>query len=182
MRISYQKETKGRSRKFQIHTDGQGDQMKKTPLILTFLLILLLALAGTAFAHPQNFKAHMSASSGVDSSGQGQAKFQLDHNELDFIMPVSRLNDDTTAAHIHISETPGGNGGIFVSLCGAFGPPPIPVADCGGPGHPAKGSVTLNDEQIDTLKAAIAENRAYVNVHTTAVPSGEIRGQITANP
>ncbi len=156
--------------------------MKKTPFIITFLLISLFVLVGAVVAHPVNFRAHMSAASGVDSTGQGQAKFQLDDNDLSYIMPVSILNGDTTAAHIHISETPGGNGGIFVSLCGAFGPPPIPAADCGGPGNPARGSMTLSDEQVDTLMTAIAENRAYVNVHTTAVPSGEIRGQIVANP
>ena len=156
--------------------------MKKTPLIITFLLISLFVLAGTVMAHPVNFKAHMSAAAGVDSAGQGQAKFQLDHNDLSFIMPVSILNGDTTAAHIHISQTPGGNGGIFVSLCGEFGPPPIPVADCGGPGNPARGSITLSDEQVATLMEAIAANKAYVNVHTPAVPSGEIRGQIVAAP
>ncbi len=156
--------------------------MKKTPFLITFLLIFLLVLAGSVFAHPTNFKAHMSAAPGVDSRGQGQAKFQLNHNELSFIMPVSRLNGDTLAAHIHFSQEPGGNGPPVISICGTFGPPKIPVADCGGPGHPAKGSVSLSDEQVDALMLAIAENRAYVNVHTTAVPPGEIRGQVVANP
>jgi hypothetical protein len=156
--------------------------MKKTPLLIAFLLISLLVLAGTVFAGPVNFRAHMSAAPGVDSQGQGQAKFQLNNNELSFIMPVSRLNGDTLAAHIHFSETPGGNGPPVISLCGQFGPPPIPVADCGGPGNPAKGSVTISDEQVNNLMEAIANNRAYVNVHTTDVPPGEIRGQVVANP
>ena len=156
--------------------------MKKTPLLITILLISLLVLAGTVFAHPTNFRAHMSAAGGVDSTGQGQAKFQLDHNELRFIMPVSKLNGATLAAHIHYSTVPEGNGPPVISLCGVFGPPPIPVADCGGPGNPAKGSIELSDEQVDALMLAIAENRAYVNVHTTDVPPGEIRGQIVANP
>jgi hypothetical protein len=156
--------------------------MKKTPLLITFLLVFLLVLAGTVFAHPVNFRAHMSAAPGVESLGQGQAKFQLNDNELSFIMPVSKLNGDTLAAHIHFSQNPGGNGPPVISLCGTFGPPPIPVADCGGPGNPAKSSLTLSDEQVDALMLAIAENRAYVNVHTTAVFAGEIRGQIVANP
>jgi hypothetical protein len=156
--------------------------MKKKTFIISFLLISLLVLAGTVFAQPVNFRAHLSAAPGIDSSGQGQTKFQLNDNELTFIMPVSKLNGDTSAAHIHYSAQPGGNGAPVISLCGSFGPPPIPVTECGGPGNPAKGSVTLSDEQVDMLLLAIAENRAYVNVHTTAVPSGEIRGQITANP
>ncbi len=156
--------------------------MKKTPLLIILMLVALLVVVGTAAAHPANFRAHMSAAPGVDSRGQGQAKFKLDHNELNFIMPVSRLNGETLAAHIHISDEPEGNGPPVISLCGAFGPPPIPVAECGGPKHPAKGSLMLNDDMVNQLMTAIAENRAYVNVHTTDVPAGEIRGQIVANP
>jgi hypothetical protein len=158
--------------------------MKKTHILIPFLLIAMLVLAGAVFAHPVNFGAHLSAAPGVESHGQGQAKFQLDHNELNFIMPVSKLNGDTLAAHIHISAEAGGNGPPVISLCGTFGPPPIPVADCGGPGHPAKGSVDLTETGVDAeaLMEAIAENKAYVNVHTTDVPPGEIRGQIVANP
>ncbi len=156
--------------------------MKKISFVTVLLLITLLAIAGSVAAYPVNFKAHMTASPGVDSQGQGQANFRLDHNELNFIMPVSNLNGDTLAAHIHFSETSGGNGPPVISLCGSFGPTPIPVADCGGPGNPAKGSVTLGDEMVAELMTAIAENRAYVNVHTTDVPPGEIRGQITISP
>ena len=156
--------------------------MKKIPTLIILSLIALLVIAGTAAAHPENFRAHMSAASGVDSQGQGQAKFRLDYNELNFIMPVSNLNGDTLAAHIHFSEDPGGNGPPVISLCGSFGPQPIPVAACGGPGHPAKGSVMLSDDMVNRLNEAIAANKAYVNVHTTAVPAGEIRGQIVANP
>lgn len=156
--------------------------MKKKSILIAVLLISILVVAGTVFAHPLNFRAHMSAAPGIDSRGQGQANFQLDHNELSFIMPSSRLNGETTAAHIHISTDPGGSGGIFVSLCGAFGPPPIPVEDCGGPGNPAMGSITLSDDQVNQLMQAIATNRAYVNVHTEEVPAGEIRGQLVIRP
>ncbi|HSG16135.1 MAG TPA: CHRD domain-containing protein [Anaerolineae bacterium] len=156
--------------------------MKKPSVVIALLLITLLAIAGSVAAHPVNFRAHMTAAPNVDSQGQGQANFRLDQNELNFIMPVSKLNGDTLAAHIHFSNDPGGNGPPVISLCGAFGPPPIPVADCGGPGNPAKGSVTLSDGQVDALMDAIAENRAYVNVHTTDVPPGEIRGQVTISP
>jgi len=156
--------------------------MKKISITTVLLLTTLFAIAGTVAAHPANFRAHMEAASGVDSQGQGQANFRLDDNVLNFIMPVSKLNGDTLAAHIHFSETSGGNGPPIISLCGSFGPPPIPVTDCGGPGNPAKGSTTLSNELAAELMAAIAENRAYVNVHTTEVPSGEIRGQITVSP
>lgn len=34
----------------------------------------------------------------------------------------------------------------------------------------------LDENQVEELVTAIAANRAYVNVHTTAVPPGEFRG------
>lgn len=155
--------------------------MKKT-LFIVLALVALLALAGAVAAQPTNFRAHMSAAPGINSNGQGQTNFQLNGNELSFIMPVSRLNGATTAAHIHYSADPGGNGPPRISLCGAFGPPPIPVADCGGPGNPARATVTLTEAQVNELMTAIAENRAYVNVHTTFAPPGEIRGQVVIAP
>jgi len=158
--------------------------MKKKLFLIGLMMITLLAFSGTAAAHPQNFRAHLKAASGVASRGQGQANFQLDHDQLSFVLAVSKLaaDSETTAAHIHISADPGGNGGIFISMCGSFGPPPIPVETCGGPGHPAKGSISLSEDQVAELMTAIAENRAYVNVHTNFAPGGEVRGQLVINP
>ena len=156
--------------------------MKTRAILFGLLLITLLLVTGTVLAHPQNYRAHLSQAAGAETNGQGQAKLQLDHGELSFILALSQLEGETRAAHIHYSEEPGGNGPPVISLCGAFGPPPVPVANCGGPGHPAKATVTLSEDQVSELMAAIAENRAYVNVHTTAAPSGEVRGQLEMNP
>jgi len=156
--------------------------MKTKAILFGLLLIALLLVTGTVLAHPHNFRAHLSQAAGVDTNGQGQAKFQLNHGELSFILALSRLEGETLAAHIHFSDEPGGNGPPVISLCGAFGPPPVPVASCGGPGHPAKATVTLSEAQVSELMTAVAENRAYVNVHTTAVPAGEVRGQVEMNP
>ena len=156
--------------------------MKTKAVLFAVLLIALLLVAGTALAHPQNLRAHLSASEGVDTNGQGQAKFQLnDSGELSFVLALSRQEGDPLAAHIHYATEPGGTGAPVISLCGAFGPPPIPVTDCGGPGHPAKGSVALTADQIDELMTAVEENRAYVNVHTTAHTASAIRGPVEPN-
>lgn len=157
---------------------------KKAVLFGSLLIIALLVATGTALAHPHNFRAHLSQAAGIpiETNGQGQAKFQLNHGELSFILALSELEGETLAAHIHYSDTPGGDGAPVISLCGGFGPAPIPVADCGGPGHPAKGTTTLSEAQVTELMTAIAENRAYVNVHTTAHGPGEVRGQVEMNP
>ena len=157
---------------------------KKQVVILSLLLFALLATAGTALARPLNFRAHMTEAPGIpiESRGQGQFHMQLtEDGELSFTMAVSRLEGETLAAHIHYSQVPAGNGPPVISLCGGFGPPPIPVAQCGGPGNPARGTLSLSAAQMATLLTAVAENRAYVNVHTTAHPPGEIRGALTLN-
>src|SRR5690606_37441478 len=85
----------------------------------------------------------------------------------------------TTAAHIHISAEPGENGPAIVTLCGN-GPGPAQSA-CNNPGVLASGTRNLADfsTSADVLLTAISENRAYVNVHSTQFPAGEIRGQLT---
>jgi hypothetical protein len=156
----------------------KGDKMKRKLIVVGIMLVTLLVISGTAAAHPQNFGVHLSAVPGVETHGQGQAKFQLDHGELSFVLALSKLNGTATAAHIHISDEPGDSGPPVISLCGAFGPAPIPVEVCGGPGHPAKGSVSLDESQAEMLMNAIAEDRAYVNVHTTEHGAGEVRGRL----
>ena len=55
----------------------------------------------------------------------------------------------------------GVNGAAFKTLC----------RRCRSGAH---GTLTLTASQLDTLM----RGRAYVNIHTTRNPSGEIRGQI----
>lgn len=128
---------------------------------------------GTAAVH---LGAHLTGANTL-SRGQGQANFKLSGGDLSFVLALSTLVGVPTAAHIHISATPGGNGPPRVSLCGAFGPPPIPVAECQGPGA-VNGMTSLSEAQIADLLTAVSEDRAYVNVHTTAFPPGEVRGQV----
>ena len=64
-----------------------------------------------------------------------------------------------SVAHIH-TGAPGVNGSVA-----------IPFANLTSP---IKGTVTLTPEQADNL----LNNRMYVNMHSTASPGGEIRGDI----
>ncbi|MGH7699599.1 MAG: CHRD domain-containing protein [Gemmatimonadales bacterium] len=85
---------------------------------------------------------------------------------------------DVFAAHIHAPAIATVNAGVTVNLCGTGGPTP----DCeSGTGVLAAGVATqVNGMSFDRLLTLFRTDSAYVNVHTTANPGGEIRGQIRA--
>jgi hypothetical protein len=58
--------------------------------------------------------------------------------------------------------------GFFTGLLGKRS---VTAADLVGP---------LQGMTLEDLRTAINEGRAYVNVHTTAFPGGEIRGDLVA--
>jgi hypothetical protein len=159
----------------------------KVRLLLLFLLITLLATAGTAVAagKSRNFRAHLSGKdAGVETLAQGQAVFQFskDGEQLRYKLAVANI-ENVTMAHIHLAEDVGGNGPPVVWLY-PDGPPPQEI-----PGRfdgvLAKGTVTANDlvgplagKTLEDLKEAMEQGLTYVNVHTSQNPGGEIRGDI----
>lgn len=96
-------------------------------------------------------------------------------------------------AHIHVGQQHT-NGGISTFLCDSE-TNPDPTG--GAPRCPAAGSVSglitsgnvigpnaqgLSPGEFAELVAAIRAGAAYVNVHTTRFPGGEIRGQVRGTP
>lgn len=113
----------------------------------------------------------------VDTNAQGNAmfKFNSDQSALHFKIKVANL-DDALFAHIHIAPK-GVNGGVVVTLKGEMVAGPIN-------GEYAEGTITdadlsgiLTGGDLSLLKAALDGGHAYVNVHSTDFPGGEIRGQ-----
>ena len=120
----------------------------------------------------------------VDSQANGVATFKLskDGMSLEYKLIVANLND-ILQSHIHIGA-PGTNGGVVAFLY-PDGPPPMLIP---GPtsGILAQGVITAEDligslagQPLSALIDQIAAGNAYVNVHTTANPGGEIRAQIS---
>ena len=162
--------------------------MKKATLSTLLVVILLLASISTAAAAPKGktaFKARLSgAAAETDSDAHGRAIFIFanDGSKMKFKLVVNGL-DNPTMAHIHVAPAPGENGPPVLWLY-PDAPPPVLIEGTFN-GLLGRGTVTSADltgaagiTSLAELRAAIEEGRAYVNVHTSAFPGGEIRGDI----
>ena len=163
--------------------------MKKVTLISLFVLVALLATAITAAAAmPKKvYQAEMSgAPAGTQSTAMGRSLFVFskDGNSLKYKIIVNGL-ENGTMAHIHVASAPGSNGPVVLWLY-PDEPPFVPTLIAGRfSGLLGMRTVTAADltgaagiTSFEALRMAIEEGRAYVNVHTTLFPAGEIRGDI----
>lgn len=117
---------------------------------------------------PDTFTATLSGADevpAVETAATGTATVTLDGNELSWRVEVKGL-DNATMAHIH-GAAPGENGGVMV---------PLFREDKGAnfSGLLTEGTTTVEDDVVRAIRAG----NAYVNVHTTAHPRGELRGQL----
>ncbi|HEX6302971.1 MAG TPA: CHRD domain-containing protein [Anaerolineales bacterium] len=163
--------------------------MKKYRVLIIFTVIALLLTVSAAAAQTEqrNFRASLKGRNevpAVDTNAQGQAIFQLNQagDAISYKLIVANI-EDVLMAHIHLAPA-GENGGVVVWLYPEDGPPPQLI-----PGRfdgvLAEGTITeadlvgdLTGMTLDDLLAAMRSGNTYVNVHTTANPGGEIRGQI----
>lgn len=114
------------------------------------------------------FKAVLNGTNEVpvnSSTATGTATLSLDNTTKKITVTVTYSGMTATAAHIH-------NGLPTVS-----GPVVFPLTAGGGGSYPTTYSITdqiLDNTQETDLKA----NNYYINIHSTAFPGGEIRGQL----
>ncbi|HLY58419.1 MAG TPA: CHRD domain-containing protein [Stellaceae bacterium] len=133
------------------------------------ILVAALAaslVAGAAAAETVKLKTSLDGATEVPpvtSEGKGTATLSLDtaSKKLSYTVEYSGLSGPATMAHIHGPAAPGANAGVVVPLTST----PSPL----------KGEVTLTDAQIADLLAG----KDYINIHTAAHPSGEIRGYVS---
>jgi hypothetical protein len=140
-------------------------------------------------AKPLNYRTHMTGDQEVpprDTKGQGQTIFQLskDGTELSYKLIVANI-ENVTQAHIHL-EAAGANGPVVVWLYPSA--PPATLIPGRFNGVLAEGVITEADFRGILSGASMADlidhfnnDFAYVNVHTSQFPPGEIRGQIWGN-
>ena len=163
--------------------------MSKLRLILVLGLAALVAGGLAVAGVNRNFSAHAKGSLEVPANlwnGQGQALLKLskDGDSLSFKLIVANI-EDVTQAHIHCGA-PGVNGPVVAFLFG------FDAAGVSTNGILSQGTITGANviprpdsvecpggvADFDDLIAKMQSGDAYVNVHTIALPGGEIRGNL----
>jgi hypothetical protein len=137
-----------------------------TATVLVFVVLLLSCAAQGAlvdFYFTLAPNAEQVVGVDVDSDGVGAGWLHLNTttNTIDWSIVYSNLTGAPTMAHFHGPATPQENAGPQVTLDHTV--------------NPMIGSDVISDTQ----EAQLMANLWYVNIHTEAYPSGEIRGQIT---
>ena len=173
--------------------------MMKTRLARFLTVVGLLALVSTAAASADasaaNMRAGLSGFSEVPpkaTEGNGTFKAKASNGAIEFTLTYSGLTTPAFMAHFHFAQR-GVNGGIFIWLCGKPGTPAHQPCPSGNTSQPetVTGRITAADIQavpdqnvsamdMATALRIIEAGDAYVNVHTSQFPAGEIRGQVNA--
>jgi hypothetical protein len=97
-------------------------------------------------------------------SADFKAKIRSDGTAIDYELTYRDLSSAVTQSHIHFGR-PAITGMIVLFLCTNLTPPAAQGIDPGGAG-------------FAEMLRAIRAGAAYVNVHTTTYPSGEVRARL----
>ena len=124
----------------------------------------------------------------TEGSGRFQARVHSGPDAIAYRLRYRDLESDVTQAHIHFGQR-AVDGDISVFLCSNLGNGPLGTQAC--PAAPATIKGTIGPENVigptgqgigagefDELLRAIDAGIAYVNVHSTGFPAGEIRAQL----
>lgn len=154
--------------------------MRKARVAMIVAALALMAVPATASAVDPTQPAYGGPLTGAQenpavattATGQGTAVISADGSTITYIVTYSGLSGTVNAAHIHTGAA-GANGGVILPL--TAGPSPM-TGTLTAANFTASGSVTTFAQAVAAIKAGTT----YFNLHTTANPGGEIRGQITA--
>jgi len=168
-------------------------------MIATLATAVTFAPLAVAGSHVEEFHAVFSGFNEVGglnaetgailSDGKATLQLKLDRAQqsLSYKLTYSGLGTTVTQAHIHFGKVhmPGG---IMVYFCSNLSNPPPNTQACPASGTisgvitatnvvgPLSQGVTAGDFQ--GLVEALESDTAYANIHTTAFPAGEIRGEV----
>ena len=159
------------------------------------VILAATLLAMPAFAHATFFQANLDGYQEVPSvatraQGVFSARSNSERTEVGYSLTYSNMQAPVTQAHIHMAQT-SVNGPIVIWLCGsATNPGPAGTPACPQGAGTVSGTFTsanvlasattqqLPAGDLEALIDAMLADAAYVNVHSSVSPGGEIRGQV----
>ena len=163
--------------------------MKKLAILAVLAVALPAAANGPLRASLGGYQEVPAVS--TVAMGEFEARVANDEQSVDWTLVYDGLQADVQQAHIHFAQK-SVNGSIIVWLCGSATNP----GPAGTPACPQQGTVSgtftsanvgasattqqLSAGDLASFIDAMESGIAYVNVHTTISPGGEIRGQLTA--
>jgi subtilisin family serine protease len=115
----------------------------------------------------------------TETGGEFTIRYDVDQNRLEYsvtVVPTPTTPITVTLAHIHIGPV-GVSGPVVREILATAGvTAPVFVTDS------LEFSGVVTPSLTSTETEQLLNNQFYVNVHTTANPSGEVRGQIEPEP
>lgn len=170
--------------------------MRKLVVVLFALATTGLVLAGVSLARGgDDDSGRISARlvgyqevPSISTEATGSFEARIGSHAIEYTLRYRGLEGGNVLfSHIHLGERHT-NGGVVVFLCGGGGKPACPTRDGtvegtiteanvvgpAGQGIPGGGVAGTFAELVRAIRA----RAAYVNVHTTQYPTGELRGQI----
>lgn len=162
-------------------------------ILKSALALLAVALVAPTTVTAQTVHATLSSHQEVPAlstpgAGRFRAKVDTAAGTIHWELEYANLEADTLQSHIHFGQA-GVNGGVSAFLCTNLGNGPAGTLACPARSGALSGVITaasvigpsgqgIAPGEFAALVAAILDGTAYVNVHTTAWPGGEIRGQL----
>ena len=147
---------------------------------------LALGLAACGSSNPAtHFRATLNAANepgGVTSNGTGTADYTVDGGTVAFTVTFSGLGANANNAHIHVGPA-GVNGAVTVpfttlvphatsgTFSGTFTAQNVAAAST------SDGGIGVDAGDYNGLLQLMRAGETYTNIHNTANPGGEIRGQ-----
>ena len=166
-----------------------AESRRISPFVIAALVFGLVAAGRVVWTDAAMMATKVSAQlTGADetpptpsnSTGRFQGTIAGDNKSISYKLTFSKLTSRTTAAHIHVGAK-GAAGPVVVWFCGGGGRPSCPASGTVTGTVRAANVVAGGDIKKGDLAGlikAIQAGNAYVNVHSTKYPAGEIRGQI----
>jgi CHRD domain-containing protein len=168
--------------------------MTRIRVIRLFAVVAALGLTMTVASADEQVDQFATRMTGFNetppilTNGHGSFHATLQGTSLTYTETFSDLTTTVTQSHIHFAER-GVPGNVFVFLCTSLGNGPAGTPACPGGGGTVTGTITaaqvlgvpsqnISAGDFAGLVRILLSGDAYVNVHTTKFPAGEIRGQL----